>query len=71
MRPWARPRPVCQPYQLVRLGRLCEAYPDVAIGHGHDYWQAVIGSAADSQSETVITRYTLTALLDELDELLG
>jgi len=51
-----------------RLARFREAHPDVMVGAGRGFWQAVIPEPA---GETVITRYTLRELLDKLDELTG
>jgi hypothetical protein len=42
------------------------AHPDVKISYHGPHWQAVIPERA---GETVITRYSLKALLDKLDEL--
>ncbi len=42
--------------------------PAIVVGAGNGWWQAVIPA---SDGEIVTTRYTLRALLDKLDELLG
>ena len=55
-----------KPDPLLRLAAFREAHPAVVIGAGTGYWQAVI---PEPSGETVITRYTLRALLDKLDEL--
>jgi hypothetical protein len=64
-----RLRPVPDDYdQVLRLGRLRQAHPAIVVGAGNGWWQAVIPA---SDGEIVTTRYTLRALLDKLDELLG
>jgi hypothetical protein len=51
--------------QLIRLATFRAAHPDVVIGDGgFGTWQARI---PQPNGETVITRYTLAELLDELD----
>jgi hypothetical protein len=57
-----------KPDPLLRLARFREAHPRVVIGAGTGYWQAVI---PEPDGERVTTRYTLRALLDKLDELMG
>ena len=54
--------------QLVRLGQFRQRHPAVVIGAGEGWWQARI---PEPNGEIVTTRYTLGALLDKLDELLG
>ena len=44
------------------------AHPQVKITYHGPHWQAVIPETA---GETVITRYSLKALLDKLDGLTG
>ena len=50
------------------IERFREAHPGVAVGAGYGWWQ---GRIPEQNGETVITRYTLKALLDKLDELMG
>jgi hypothetical protein len=57
-----------EPDQVPRLNRFREEHPGVAIGAGSGWWQALVPEA---NGETVVTRYTLRALLDKLDELLS
>jgi len=57
-----------EPDQVLRLARFREAHPGVAVGAGYGWWQ---GRIPEQNGETVITRYTLKALLDKLDELMG
>ena len=57
-----------KPDPLLRLAAFREAHPGVVIGAGTGYWQAVI---PEPDGERVTTRYTLRALLDKLDELVG
>lgn len=57
-----------KPDPLLRLAAFREAHPDVMIGAGAGWWQAVI---PEPGGERVVTRYTLRALLDKLDELMG
>jgi hypothetical protein len=54
--------------QVLRLSRFREDHPGVTIGAGNGWWQARI---PEPNGEIVTTRYTLRALLDKLDELLG
>jgi len=54
--------------QLWRLGQFRQRHPGVVIGSGEGWWQAWI---PEPNGEIVTTRYTLRALLDKLDELLG
>jgi hypothetical protein len=54
--------------QLWRLGEFRQRHPGVVIGAGEGWWQARI---PEPNGEIVTTRYTLRALLDKLDELLG
>ena len=54
--------------QVLRLNRFREDHPAVVIGSGNGWWQALI---PEPNGEIVTTRYTLRALLDKLDELLG
>jgi hypothetical protein len=64
-----RLRPVPDEYdQVLRLDRFRRDHPAVVVGAGNGWWQAVISA---SDGEIVTTRYTLRALLDKLDELLG
>jgi hypothetical protein len=52
--------------QVIRLARFRQAHPDVIVGDGgFGTFQARI---PQPNGETVITRYTLKELLDELDE---
>ena len=53
--------------QVLSLDRFRQAHPAVVIGAGNGWWQAVI---PEPDGEIVTTRYTLSALLDKLDELL-
>ena len=48
--------------------RFRQDHPGVTIGAGNGWWQARI---PEPNGEIVTTRYTLCALLDKLDELLG
>jgi len=57
-----------KPDPVLRLAAFREAHPGVVIGAGTGYWQAVI---PEPDGERVVTRYTLRALLDKLDELPG
>ncbi len=57
----------CDRGQAGRLDRFRAAYPEVRIGSGDGYWQAVVPRR---DGEAVLTRYTLAALLDRLDEML-
>jgi hypothetical protein len=52
--------------QVMRLARFRQAHPGVMVGAGRGWWQAVISQA---NGEQVITRYTLSQLLDKLEEL--
>lgn len=54
--------------QVLRLSRFRQDHPGVTIGAGNGWWQARI---PEPNGEIVTTRYTLRALLDKLDELLG
>ncbi|HLI40489.1 MAG TPA: hypothetical protein VKV35_02455 [Streptosporangiaceae bacterium] len=62
------PRPAAEPEQLIRLARFRAAHPQVTVGSGTGYWQAVI---AEDAGEIVVTRWTLAELLDRLGEVLG
>jgi hypothetical protein len=53
-----------EPDQVPRLARFRDQHPGVLIREGLGYWQAQI---PEPTGETIITRYTLHALLDELD----
>lgn len=57
-----------RPEQLLRLNRFRAQYPGVVINRvgGFGFWQAWIPAGAGG---TVITRYVLQDLLDELDDL--
>ena len=56
-----------EPDQVPRLQAFRAAHPEVIIGDGGSgVWQARI---PEPDGETVITRYTLSELLDRLDEL--
>ena len=58
-----------EPDQVVRLNRFRQGRPDVIVGDGgFGTFQARI---PEENGETVITRYSLRELLDELDELTG
>jgi hypothetical protein len=58
-----------EPDQVPRLQEFRAAHPDVIIGtDGFGNWQSRI---PEPNGETVITRYTLKPLLDELDEMTG
>jgi hypothetical protein len=52
--------------QVPRREAYQAAHPDVKISYHGPHWQAVIPEPA---GEMVITRYSLKALLDKLDEL--
>ncbi len=54
--------------QVLRLTRFRQDHPAVVIGTGNGWWQARI---PEPNGEIVITRYTLRALLDKLNELLS
>ncbi|MGH3225589.1 MAG: hypothetical protein ACRDPY_44080 [Streptosporangiaceae bacterium] len=54
--------------QVLRLSRFRQDHPGVTIGTGNGWWQARI---PEPNGEIVTTRYTLSAPLDKLDELLG
>jgi hypothetical protein len=54
--------------QVMRLCRFRRDHPGVTIGAGDGWWQARI---PEPNGELVTTRYTLRALLDKLDEMLG
>ena len=54
--------------QLLRLGQFRQRYPGVVIGAGEGRRQTRI---PEPNGEIVTTRYTLRALLDKLDDLLG
>lgn len=43
-----------------------QGHPNVEIHYGGPYWQAVIH---EEIGDTIITRYTLKALLDKLEQL--
>jgi len=55
-------------YQVLRLERFRQDHPAFVVGAGTGWWQAVIPAP---DGEIVTTRFTLRALLDKLDELLG
>ncbi|MGH3259118.1 MAG: hypothetical protein ACRDOU_27595 [Streptosporangiaceae bacterium] len=57
-----------EPDQILRLNRFRTEHPGIAIGAGYGWWQARV---PEPKGETVITRYTLRALLDKLDDLTG
>ena len=52
----------------MRLCRFRRDHPSVTIGAGDGWWQARV---PEPDGERVTTRYTLRALLDKLDEMLG
>jgi hypothetical protein len=54
--------------QVPRRAAYEAAHPQVKITYHGPHWQAVIPETA---GETVITRYSLKALLDKLDGLTG
>ena len=54
--------------QVLRLQRFRQARPDVDVGCGDGYWQAVI---AGPGGEVTVTRHRLGDLLDRLDEITG
>jgi hypothetical protein len=54
--------------QVVRLSRFRAAHPEVIIGDGG--FGTMQARIPEPNGETVITRYTLRELLDELSELL-
>ena len=56
-----------EPDQLLRLARFRAAHPEVIIGDGG--FGTVQARIPEPDGETVITRYTLSELLDRLDEL--
>lgn len=49
---------------LTRLERFQREHPGIEIHPGLGFWQAII---PEDTGSTIITRYTLTALLDRLD----
>ena len=67
-----RPRPGLplvrdEPGQAARLQRFRADHPDVIVGqYEFGTWQAII---PEPGGETCLTRYSLKALLDKLDEL--
>lgn len=54
--------------QVPRLMEFRDQHPGVIVAFGGPFWQAII---PEPDGETVITRYSLKALLDKLGELLG
>jgi hypothetical protein len=52
--------------QVIRLDRFRQDHPAIVVGAGNGWWQAVIPAP---DGEIVTTRYTLRAVLDQLDEL--
>jgi hypothetical protein len=54
--------------QVLRLARFRQNHPAIVVGARTGWWQAVIPAP---EGEIVTARYTLRALLDKLDELLG
>ena len=54
--------------EVPRLERFRQAHPEVAIGTGIGYWQAV---RPEPNGTTTITRYLLGDLLDALAGLYG
>jgi hypothetical protein len=56
-----------EPDQLLRLARFRAAHPEVIIGDGG--FGTIQALLPEPDGETVITRYTLSELLDRLDEL--
>lgn len=56
-----------KPDQVLRLHGFRGGHPGVTIGVIHGCWQALI---PEGSGETVLTRYLLQDLLDELDEVL-
>ena len=54
--------------QLPRLGQFRQRHPRVVISAGEGGWQARI---PEPNGEIITTRYTLRALLDKLDDLIG
>ena len=57
-----------EPVQVLRLIRFRQDHPAVVIEAGNGWRQARI---PEPNGEIVITRFTLRALLDKLDELLS
>jgi hypothetical protein len=57
-----------EPDQVMRLARFRAEHPRVQVVAGTGWWQACIREA---NGETVVTRYTLKAVLDKADELLA
>ena len=55
-----------EPDRSLRLNRFRAQHPGIAIRAGLGYWQALLPERA---GETVVTRYQLRELLDELDAL--
>jgi hypothetical protein len=53
---------------LVRLERFQREHPGIEVHSGLGYWQAII---PEDTGSTIVTRYTLTVLLDRLDEVLA
>jgi hypothetical protein len=53
---------------LVRLERFQREHSGVEVHSGLGYWQAII---PEDTGSTIVTRYTLTVLLDRLDEVLA
>jgi hypothetical protein len=53
---------------LVRLEHFQRAHPGIEVHSGLGFWQAVI---PEDTGSTTITRYTLTALLGRLDEVVN
>lgn len=57
-----------EPDQVMRLARFREQHPGIRVIAGLGWWQ---GQVPEANGETVITRYTLRELLDQLDDLIG
>jgi hypothetical protein len=53
---------------LVRLERFQREHPGIEVHSGLGYWQAII---PEDTGSTIVTRYTLTVLLDRLDAVLS
>lgn len=53
---------------LTRLERFQRDHPGIQVHSGLGFWQAII---PEDTGSTIITRYTLTVLLDKLNAVLG
>ena len=57
-----------EPDQMPRLARFRAEHPGVQVVAGAGWWQVCI---PERNGETVVTRYTLKAVLDKAGDLLG